>query len=67
MAKVKMFLDLDFDEVQKIKADLLLIALDLPYTEKEIITKTIALIEKVQDQSVDNPENKFTHKQVYGS
>lgn len=67
MAKVKMFLDLDFDEVQKIKADLLLIALDLPYTEKEIITKTVALIEKVQDQSVDNPENKFTHKQVYGS
>lgn len=67
MPKVKMLLDLDLDEVQKIKADLLLIALDLPYTEKEIITKTVALIEKVQDQSVDNPENKFTHKQVYGS
>ena len=72
MAKVKMVLDLDFDKLQDIKAKILSLALRIDLgshlypEERESIDSTVKLIDMIQDQSVDHPDNKFTQKQVYG-
>jgi hypothetical protein len=34
--------------------------------EIESIDSTVKLIDMIQDQSVDHPDNKYTKKQVYG-
>lgn len=73
MAKAKVVLDLDFDKLQSIKSNILNLALRLDLgsnlysEERESIDSTVKLIDMIQDQCVDNPYNKFTHKQVYGS
>ena len=73
MSKVKMILDLDFNKLQDIKAKILRLALRIElgshlYPEEgEAIDSTVKLIDMIQDQSVDHPDNKFTHKQVHGS
>ncbi|NBQ17661.1 hypothetical protein EBU24_05060 [bacterium] len=66
MSKVKMMLELDFVELQKLKTDVLFISSSLTNTQKEILSSVVSLIEKVQDQAIDNPQNNFTSKQVLG-
>ena len=73
MSKVKMFLDLDFNKLQDIKARILSLALRIDlgshlYTEeREAIDSTVKLIDMIQDQAIDNTGNNYTVKQVYGS
>jgi len=66
MPKVKMMLEIDFVQLQKMKTDVLLISSGLTNTEKEILSSVVSLIEKLQDQAIDNPQNNFTSKQVLG-
>lgn len=66
MSKVKMMLELDFVELQKLKTDVLFISSSLTNAQKEILSSVVSLIEKVQDQAIDNPQNNFTSKQVLG-
>ena len=64
MSKVKMVLDLDFDKLQCVKSEIL--NLHLNEEDKKPLDFVVNLIDMIQDQSVDHPDNKFTHKQVYG-
>ena len=72
MPKVKMVLDLDFDKLQNIKTRILNLALRIELSshlypeEIESIDSTVKLIDMIQDQCVDHPDNKYTKKQVYG-
>jgi hypothetical protein len=72
MPKVKMILDLDFNKLQDIKAKILSLALridlgsHLSTEERESIDSTVKLINMIQDQAIDNPQNNFSKKQVLG-
>jgi hypothetical protein len=72
MPKVKMILDLDFNKLQDIKAKILSLALridlgsHLSTEERESIDSTVKLIDMIQDQAIDNPQNNFSKKQVLG-
>ena len=67
MPKVKMVLELDFDVIQKTKVSILNLAMGLSEGEREPLSVVIDILDSIQDQCVDHPDNKFTHKQVYGS
>lgn len=66
MAKVKMVLDIDFDELQKTKMSILKLALGLNEGEREPLSIVMNILDSIQDQAVDNPQNNFTQKQVFG-
>ena len=67
MARVKMVLELDFEVIQKTKASILNLAMSLSEGEREPLSVVMNILDSIQDQCVDHPDNKFTHKQVYGS
>jgi intracellular sulfur oxidation DsrE/DsrF family protein len=67
MPRVKMVLELDFEVIQKTKAMILNLAMSLSEGEREPLSVVMNILDSIQDQSLDHPDNKFTHKQVYGS
>ena len=67
MPRVKMVLELDFEVIQKTKASILNLAMSLSEGEREPLSVVMNILDSIQDQSLDHPDNKFTHKQVYGS
>jgi intracellular sulfur oxidation DsrE/DsrF family protein len=67
MPRVKMVLELDFEVIQKTKAMILNLAMSLSEGEREPLSVVMNILDSIQDQSLDHPDNKFTHKQIYGS
>ena len=67
MSKVKMVLELDFEVIQKTKASILNLAMSLSEGEREPLSVVMNILDSIQDQALDHPDNKFTHKQIYGS
>ena len=66
MARVKMVLELDFEVIQKTKASILNLAMSLSEGEREPLSVVMNILDSIQDQAIDNPQNNFNKKQVYG-
>lgn len=66
MPRVKMVLELDFEVIQKTKASILNLAMSLSEGEREPLSVVMNILDSIQDQCVDHPDNKYTNKQVYG-
>lgn len=66
MPKVKMVLELDFEVIQKTKASILNLAMSLSEGEREPLSVVMNILDSIQDQALDNPQNNFSQKQVFG-
>jgi hypothetical protein len=66
MARVKMVLELDFEVIQKTKASILNLAMSLSEGEREPLSVVMNILDSIQDQALDNPQNNFSQKQVFG-
>lgn len=66
MPRVKMVLELDFEVIQKTKASILNLAMSLSEGEREPLSVVMNILDSIQDQALDNPQNNFSQKQVFG-
>ena len=66
MPKVKTVLELDFDVIQKTKVSILNLAMGLSEGEREPLSVVMNILDSIQDQALDNPQNNFSQKQVFG-